>query len=436
MIYALTPVSIYVTSDHGATWQLRGSPLTALSPQPAAGNSITVGNLSVDAMDPARIFIATSRGLLFSDTGGQVWGVESYELPSNENGSVFATWVAVSPLDHSIVYAATGRPSGLFKSTDAGFMWQALNPTYPGEPAASFGYPVVAMLAPDGTDLYVVDTTGNLLKSTDGGGSWQLLAQRLYGARAIVIDSNAPNVYVVDNFGLQKSSDGGLTFTTATLPGITMNAGAQQAALDQSTGTLYAGTQTAIYVSTDAGNTFQQITQAYVPNLHTLVSLGGQTFAGFNTPVVPFVMKLDPTGAQILYSTFIGGSLGDTVTAMAVDSQGNCTIAGVTVSPDFPVTTGIPGASPAGRQSGFITKLSCGRDPAGVLDVIGCLDRRKSTGTRPRRFRRRLRRRDDFFSRFSNHCQCTPTVASFVDVYEAAERHLHQPEYGDKRVRE
>ena len=38
-------------------------------------------------------------------------------------------------------------------------------------------------------------------------------------------------------------------------------------------------------------------------------------------------MKLDPTGTQILYSTFLGGSLSDQIAGIAVDAQGNCIIA-------------------------------------------------------------------------------------------------------------
>ncbi len=49
-----------------------------------------------------------------------------------------------------------------------------------------------------------------------------------------------------------------------------------------------------------------------------------------------FVTKLDPTGSRIVYSTYLGGSLDDTINAIAVDGDGNSYLAGETYSSDFP----------------------------------------------------------------------------------------------------
>jgi uncharacterized protein (TIGR03437 family) len=58
-----------------------------------------------------------------------------------------------------------------------------------------------------------------------------------------------------------------------------------------------------------------------------------------------FVAKFDPTG-KLLWSTYLGGSLDDIGTAIAVDSSGNVYVAGATVSANFPGVT-------AGYQSTF-----------------------------------------------------------------------------------
>jgi photosystem II stability/assembly factor-like uncharacterized protein len=325
VIYALTPDALYVSSDHGATWQQRPSPFPATQ-------SPTVSNFAVDPIDPSQLFLATNRGLLFSGTGGlQGWGLNETGLPVGGNGMVNATWAAVSPLNHTTIYATT--TGGLFKTTNDGVTWQALNPQVPGE-AANTLYPPVAVLAPNETDLYVVNAFSDLLKSTDGGATWQLLSQFLFGTRAIALDPNAPNVYVSNSAGLQVSHDGGHTFATALLPSTaTGGLGVEQVVVDAATGTLYVGAQSAIYVSTDAGTTLQPLTHASISNLHTMAALGGQVYVGGDSPSLPFVMKLDPTGTQILYSTFIG-SQGDAINAIAVDAQGNCALAGVTLSPD------------------------------------------------------------------------------------------------------
>jgi uncharacterized protein (TIGR03437 family) len=53
-----------------------------------------------------------------------------------------------------------------------------------------------------------------------------------------------------------------------------------------------------------------------------------------------YVSKLDPTGKQMLYSTFVAGNQEEGPTALAVDAQGNAYLAGSTTSPDYPVTPG------------------------------------------------------------------------------------------------
>jgi Beta-propeller repeat len=53
-----------------------------------------------------------------------------------------------------------------------------------------------------------------------------------------------------------------------------------------------------------------------------------------------FIVKLSPTGAQILYSIVLGGSGYDSARGVAVDSAGNVYVTGLTGSPNFPTTIG------------------------------------------------------------------------------------------------
>jgi len=53
-----------------------------------------------------------------------------------------------------------------------------------------------------------------------------------------------------------------------------------------------------------------------------------------------FVVKLNPAGDGLLYSTFLAGNQGDYGSAIAVDAEGSAYTVGITDSPDFPVTTG------------------------------------------------------------------------------------------------
>jgi uncharacterized protein (TIGR03437 family) len=51
-----------------------------------------------------------------------------------------------------------------------------------------------------------------------------------------------------------------------------------------------------------------------------------------------FVAKINPTGAGLVYSTLVGGSLDDAAMGIAVDSNGSAYVTGFTTSSDFPVT--------------------------------------------------------------------------------------------------
>ncbi len=50
------------------------------------------------------------------------------------------------------------------------------------------------------------------------------------------------------------------------------------------------------------------------------------------------VMKFDPTGSDLLYSTFFGGGASDEGRCIALDSDDNIVVAGKTWSDDFPVS--------------------------------------------------------------------------------------------------
>jgi hypothetical protein len=70
-----------------------------------------------------------------------------------------------------------------------------------------------------------------------------------------------------------------------------------------------------------------------------------------------FVTKLNPTGRSLVYSTFLGGSSGDSAYAIAVDSATSAYVAGQTDSTNFPTASPFQPAS-AGVAEAFVTKLN------------------------------------------------------------------------------
>ena len=78
-------------------------------------------------------------------------------------------------------------------------------------------------------------------------------------------------------------------------------------------------------------------------------------YAGGTTDA--FVLKLDATGTQIVYSTYIGGSSSDEGHSIAVDTGGNAYITGFSSSNDFPIINGFQ-RTRGGLLDAYVLKLN------------------------------------------------------------------------------
>jgi hypothetical protein len=79
------------------------------------------------------------------------------------------------------------------------------------------------------------------------------------------------------------------------------------------------------------------------------------TYGGGNADA--FIAKLDPNGATLLYSSFLGGTNTDVAYGVAADASGNAYVAGQTCSLDFPLSNPEQ-VSPAGNCDAFVSKVS------------------------------------------------------------------------------
>jgi hypothetical protein len=77
-----------------------------------------------------------------------------------------------------------------------------------------------------------------------------------------------------------------------------------------------------------------------------------------SAPSKEFIMKFDAAGAAVTYATYLGGSGGDTPTALAVDSFGNAYLTGFTSSNDFPTSHAFQPAFGGGNSDAFIAVLN------------------------------------------------------------------------------
>lgn len=84
-----------------------------------------------------------------------------------------------------------------------------------------------------------------------------------------------------------------------------------------------------------------------------------------------FVTVLDNDGADLYYSTFLGGSGNDAAQAVAVDSFGQVCVAGRTESSNFPTSAGAYDTSYKGAADAFVTKVDAVGSAAVYSTYIG-----------------------------------------------------------------
>jgi hypothetical protein len=90
-------------------------------------------------------------------------------------------------------------------------------------------------------------------------------------------------------------------------------------------------------------------------------------------PENAFVTKLDATGSALIYSTYLGGSVADVGTAIAVDAHASAYVTGVTESPDFSIKNAFQNHL-RGVANAFITKFDTAGNSLVYSSFIGGRD--------------------------------------------------------------
>ena len=99
-----------------------------------------------------------------------------------------------------------------------------------------------------------------------------------------------------------------------------------------------------------------------------------QPVTGNASGTTAFVLKLDASASAPLFATFLGGSVGEDATSIAIDARGNAFVAGWTSSPDFPLRNAFQ-AAPGGNKDAFVAKLDgTGAQLAYATRLGGTLD--------------------------------------------------------------
>lgn len=166
------------------------------------------------------MYLSTYSGFFRSSDGGESWRIGNIRSRA-DNLSFFS--MAVDPLNRANVYITQARGGGVYKSTDNGVNFDAINtgldlgrmgPTQPITIAASS--PNILYLAGGDTS----GNTGLIYKTTDGGANWRatgtplpyIAAGQDFHAHAISVAPNDPNKVYVGAIGFMRSTNGGDTW--------------------------------------------------------------------------------------------------------------------------------------------------------------------------------------------------------------------------------
>ncbi|MBZ5622372.1 MAG: SBBP repeat-containing protein [Acidobacteriia bacterium] len=342
--------SIYKSVDDGAHWSdVHDFPAFFIGGQ---GDSISGGDILVDPKNSSRVYVCCANHLAVSlsavfrtDDGGKTW-VEGGQGPTAGSSGIWPP--VLDPRDASSLYASWY--DGLVRSTDAGQTWSDVKLPF-GAPASRYNSGSLA-IDPSAV-LYLLNETGPLFRSPDGGANWTILqGPWAQGARILSLDPVSPSstIYV------SSPGSGGAAATHAFAAKLSPTGSILWA-------TLIAGSEQdeAHAVAVDsAGNAYVTGTTNSLdfPLVNPVQGTRGKVVGnGFDA----FLTKISSDGSKLLYSTYLGGSGDDAANAVAVDSGGNAYIAGSTNWDDFPTVNAIQAAPVSRSGSSFVAKL----DPTG-----------------------------------------------------------------------
>src|SRR6185369_5222399 len=332
------------STDAGATW-------TRL---PDFGSVIT---LAVDPTNSSVVYVGSIR--LFKSTDGGI-SRSVINLPVIEAG---VRCIVFDPSTPTTSYV--GSDVGVFRSTDSGSTWTTLN---------NFDTPIfgsITALAIDPTapsTIYAASTNAGLFQTTNGGSRWVTINNGLSTSdtrtvTAVVIDPfNSSILYALQGFNtLYKSTNGGALWTPLITPFPTINT----ILADPTTAsTLYVGTfGGGVLKTTNGGASFTSVNTALWDNvIRVLVAHPSSgLYAGGSLQFLvtdAFVTKLNSTGSELLFSTYLGGSSNETGNGIAVDGSGNIYITGETLSKNFPTLNAFQSTASDFSGNAFVTKLN------------------------------------------------------------------------------
>jgi photosystem II stability/assembly factor-like uncharacterized protein len=165
--------------DGGSTWAWASNGITE--------SYKNVNTIVTDPTCPLILYTGVGGKLYRSNDGGESWS------PTHEGYIGAVRELAIEQGDSTILYMATDD-LGMFKSTDSGAFWCAINNGLPSDGYGNFHIEAMAMAPrPPGT-LYLTVWTGGtkrkIFKTSDGGDSWAMVLVQEGLLYPLIVDPN------------------------------------------------------------------------------------------------------------------------------------------------------------------------------------------------------------------------------------------------------
>src|SRR5204862_542220 len=168
--------------------------------------------LAIDPQTPTTLYLRAYRRVYKSTDGGGRWALVNTSLPSSY---LSVQNLVIDPQTPTTLYAGTFG-DGVFKSTDGGGGWNAVNTGLPTPPP---GYhsphpraPAFTIDPPPSTTLYGGAECRGIFKSTDSGAGWRAVNTGLTNSVVVglAIDPRTPATLYASAYGqsLFRSTDG------------------------------------------------------------------------------------------------------------------------------------------------------------------------------------------------------------------------------------